>query len=107
MIVLHLLSLSKCIYLWFLIKCTYQNKAVLFTSVWFYMHAIDRNNYGKSYLLWSTPETTRGNEMTHGNENNTAMCFIEIAIQMLDYLNVIKKKYYANWFHEEVFSMNR
>ena len=65
------------------------------------MHAIDRNNYGKSYLLWSTPETTRG------NENNTALCFIEIAIQMLDYLNVIKKKFYANWFHEEVFSMNR
>jgi hypothetical protein len=52
----------------------YQNKAVLFTYVWFYIHAIDRNNYGKSYLLWSTPETTCG------NENNTALCFIEIAL---------------------------
>jgi hypothetical protein len=33
---------------------------------------------------------------TGGNENNTALCFIEIAIQMLDYLNVIKQKFYAN-----------
>jgi hypothetical protein len=41
------------------------------------MQTIDRNNYGKS----STRETT------YVNENNASLCFIEIAIQMLDYLN--------------------
>jgi hypothetical protein len=44
------------------------------------MHAIDRNNYGELSIMKQT---------TRGNENNTALCFIEIATQMLVYLNVI------------------
>jgi hypothetical protein len=67
------------------------NKAVLFTYIWFYMHTIDRNNYRKSYLLCSTPETTRG------NENITSLCFIGIAIQILElpkrYDNLSKRNF--------------
>jgi hypothetical protein len=29
------------------------------------MHAIDKNNYGKSYLSYSAPEMTNGNETIH------------------------------------------